>query len=433
MPTEQLIASRSSALHGVAHVPGDKSVSHRALVLAAMAAGTSRLAGPSTADDVGRTRAAIAALGAGLEQVGDALLVTGGRWGSPDKPIDCGNSGTTARLLLGALAGRETKAELIGDASLSRRPMARVADPLRAMGASIAGGDTLPLSVAGARLRAHRHVNRPASAQVKSALLLAGLGAGVDVTIVEPLPTRDHLERLLPLFGVAVEQHESAGGRITQLPATTQITAVEVDIAGDFSAAAFLLVAALLCPSSEITLPAIGLNPLRIGLLETLNQMGADIQSNYGPERSGEPVANLTARTSRLHGVIVPAERVPRMIDEYPILAVAAACAEGETVMHGLAELRVKESDRLAALAAGLTACGVRASIDGDRLRVLGGPVPGGATVRTRGDHRIAMAFLILGLVSEAPIRIDGAEMIATSFPGFAELMRSLGARIDRP
>jgi 3-phosphoshikimate 1-carboxyvinyltransferase len=427
----ELVASRSADLAGTVTVPGDKSISHRALILAAMIKGTSRIGGLSDALDVQRTRAALAALGCVFERSGGSLFVTGGAWHEPAGPIDCGNSGTTARLLMGALAGRGTKAELMGDGSLSGRPMARVTDPLRAMGAKIEGGETLPLRLRGGELRSHRHVNRPPSAQVKSALLLAGLNAGVEIEIAETQPTRDHLERMLPIFGVAVEQRASAEGSIICLPPNARMRPTEIDIPGDMSSAAFPLAAALLCTRSEVTVQGVGTNPLRTGIVDTLNQMGADIRSGAERDQAGEPVADLTARTSRLRGVTVSADQVPRMIDEYPILAIAAASAEGETVMHGLAELRVKESDRLAALADGLTACGVRARIEGDSLRVTGGPVPGGTTISTQGDHRIAMAFLVLGLVSEAPIRVNGADMIATSFPGFAALMRSLGARIE--
>lgn len=426
-----LIAKRSEGLAGVAIMPGDKSISHRALILAAMAEGTSRIVGLSDADDVGRTLAAIEALGATVQQDGGDVLVTGGPWRSPDRPIDCGNSGTTARLLLGALAGRGSTATLTGDASLSRRPMARVVEPLRLRGARIDGGDTLPLALAGGALRPIVHRNRPTSAQVKSALLLAGLGAGVAVEIEEAQPTRDHLERMLPAFGVAIESGASETG--IRLPADARPRAAAVQVPGDTSAGAFPLVAALLCPESEVALPNVGTNPYRTGLLSALKGMGADIRIEAQGFAGNEPVATIIARSSRLRGVTVLADSVPSMIDEYPILAIAAACAQGETVMHGLAELRVKESDRLAAIVEGLVACGVRARAEGDTLRVVGGPVPGGATIDAAGDHRIAMAFLVLGLVSQSPIRVNGADMIATSFPGFAETMRGLGAGIGAP
>lgn len=429
-PPTLLASDRSAGLSGRIAMPGDKSISHRALILAAMAEGTSRLTNLSEAMDVVRTGMAIAALGAKITHKQDCWLVTGRHWRTSKVPIDCGNSGTAARLLLGALAGRGTKAQLIGDESLARRPMARLIDPLRRAGASIEGGDTLPLATGEGAMREIRHLNRPASAQVKSALLLAAIGAGVAAEIVEPEPTRDHLERMLPFFGVDIAVERDAGVQTVRVPAATHLTAGEIDCPGDLSAAAFPLVAALLCEKSAVEIVNVGVNPLRTGLLDTLNAMGADIRLSDAREQSGEPVATLHAHSSPLRGTTVPTDRVPRMVDEYPILAIAAACAEGETVMHGLAELRVKESDRLAALVEGLTACGVSARIEGDTLRVTGGRVPGGATVATHGDHRIAMAFLVLGLVSDAPIRVDGAEMIATSFPGFAETMRGLGARI---
>ena len=429
-----LIAERSGPLRGLAQMPGDKSISHRALILAAMAEGESRIVGLSDSIDVARTLSAIRALGARVTGEPGATLVHGGAWATPDEPIDCGNSGTTARLLIGALAAKGAGATLTGDASLRRRPMSRVAAPLRAMGAAIAGGEALPLTIhSSERLRPIRHVNSPASAQVKSAILLAGLGASGATEILEPFPSRDHTERILPAFGGTVEREEAAGGIAARLSGPCQLSPADIHIPGDFSAAAFPLVAALLIPGSEIRLAGVGLNPLRTGLLETLRAMGAAITVERQRTVNGEPAGDLMARSSSLRCVSVPAERAPSMIDEYPILAIAAACTEGETAMHGLSELRHKESDRLSALAAGLAACGVQARAEGDTLRVTGGPVPGGARIDCEGDHRIAMAFLVLGLVSEAPIHVEGAEMIATSFPGFAALMRGLGARIAAP
>jgi 3-phosphoshikimate 1-carboxyvinyltransferase len=423
---DRLAASAGGPLAGGAAVPGDKSLSHRALIFAAMAEGESRIHGLSDGVDVQRTADAVRALGADVRQAADgSCRVTGGSWRSPAAPIDCGNSGTTVRLLMGAVAGRPVTATFIGDESLQRRPMARVTAPLRNMGAVVAGGGTLPITIAGGSLRPIRHVNEPASAQVKSAILLAALAAEGVTEIDEPRPTRDHSERLLPAFGVEV-----AGGATIRLTGPQRLRAASVTIPGDVSAAAFPLVAAALVPGSEVTVSRVGLNPLRTGLIETLAEMGADIAASNHAMCGGEPVADLHVRAAPLRGVQVPAERAPRMIDEYPILAVAAACADGETVMHGLGELRHKESDRIAAIASGLHACGVTAAVEGDTLRVTGGRVRGSGVVDSAGDHRIAMAFLILGLVSEARIAVEGAQMIATSFPGFVPLMRSLGADI---
>jgi 3-phosphoshikimate 1-carboxyvinyltransferase len=426
-PPSRLSARRGGPLRGVADPPGDKSISHRAIIFAALAEGESVIHGLSDALDVQHTIDAVRALGAEAEvNAQGGWRVRGGTWHSPGKPISCGNSGTTARLLMGAVAGQSITATFTGDASLLRRPMARVTEPLRRMGARIEGGDTLPITVTGGGLRAIRHTNLPASAQVKSAVLLAALSAEGVTKIHEPLPTRDHSELLLPAFKAVLNRQ----GAIL-LPGPQRLRPAEIAVAGDVSAAAFPLVAASLVPGSVVRLRGVGANQLRTGLLETLQEMGADITEANQSLCGREEVADLTIRAATLRCVTVPAERAPRMIDEYPILAIAAACAEGETVMQGLGELRHKESDRLAAIVAGLTACGVKAAADGDSLRVTGGPVRGGAVVDSAGDHRIAMAFLILGLVSEQPIAVEGAEMIATSFPGFAALMRSLGARIE--
>ena len=411
----KLTAHPGAPLHGQVAVPGDKSISHRALILGAMADGESRIAGLLESDDVMRTVEAVRALGAEVERDGDIWRVRGGPWRSPGAAIDCGNSGTTARLLMGAVAGRPISATFVGDESLARRPMRRVTEPLRQMGARIEGGDTLPITVHGGRLRGIRYASPVASAQIKSAILLAGLGADGATEVIEPQPSRDHSERMLPLF----------------LDRTGNLRGTAIQVPGDPSSAAFPLVAALLVPGSEVTVPGVGVNPTRIGLFETLREMGGELQLANPRMLGGEPVADVTARFSRLRGVEVPARRAPAMIDEYPILAVAAALAEGDTVMHGLGELRHKESDRIAVIAAGLAACGVAVSIEDDILCVRGGSVRGGAEVTTQDDHRIAMAFAVLGLASAAPVCVDGAEMIATSFPGFAALMRGLGAGIE--
>jgi 3-phosphoshikimate 1-carboxyvinyltransferase len=425
----RLSARRGGPLRGSVQPPGDKSISHRAVIFAALGHGESTIRGLSDALDVQSSVAAVQALGAAVEGGAEGeLRVRGGQWRSPDGPISCGNSGTTTRLLMGAVAGRSICATFTGDASLRRRPMARVTGPLAEMGAEIAGGPMLPITVTGGPLGAIRHCNEPASAQVKSAILLAALSARGVTEIFEPAPTRDHSERLLPAFGVEVES-----GATIRLAGPQRLRAAAITVPGDVSAAAFPLVAALLVPGSDLTILRVGMNPLRTGLLETLTEMGADIAVTNQAMCGGEPVADLHVRAAPLRGVLVPAQRAPRMIDEYPILAVAAACASGDTVMQGLGELRHKESDRIAAIAAGLAACGVAVAVEADTLRVTGGTVPGGASVDSAGDHRIAMAFLILGLVSEAPIAVEGAQMIATSFPGFVPLMRSLGARIEGP
>lgn len=422
-----LQAFESAKLSGNPGVPGDKSCSHRALILAAMAQGTGRIAGLSEGDDVMRTAAALGALGARVERQRDgSWLVRGGAWRSPAGPIDCGNSGTTARLLMGAVAGRPVTAAFTGDESLRRRPMARVVEPLRAMGARIEGGDTLPVTVHGRdSLAGISFVSRHGSAQVKSTILLAGLSARGPVEVIEPVPSRDHTERMLNAFGVPV-----APGRSARLPEQRRLAPASIEIAGDPSSAAFPIVAALITPDSCVTIRNVLVNPLRTGLLTTLVEMGAQLALGNHRTVSGEPVADVTARSSALRGVTVPAERAPAMIDEYPILAVAAAFAEGETVLHGLSELRHKESDRLARIADGLAACGVAVRVEGDTLRIQSGAVEGGASIATGGDHRIAMSFLVLGLASRFPVSVDRAEMIASSFPDFAGLMQSIGARI---
>ena len=424
-----LRASPGGALRGRVAVPGDKSLSHRALILGALAGGETWIEGLAESEDVLRTAAAVRALGAGVSRVGEAIwTVRGAPWRTPDAPIDCGNSGTTARLLMGAVACRDLTATFTGDASLGARPMARVLDPLRAAGACVSPGDTLPVTISGRPLRAIRHRSPVASAQVKSALLLAGLGGG-PVEVTEPLRSRDHMERMLAAFGcdVAVE------GNTVRLGPNRTLQGTDVVVPGDPSSAAFLLVAALLVQGSEVTVRGVLMNPLRTGLFETLQAMGADLGVANRATLGGEAMADVTARHGLLRGVEVPAERVPGMIDEYPLLAVAAAFASGRTVMHGLGELRVKESDRLAAIVEGLASCGVKAEVEGDSLSVEGGPVAGGATIATRGDHRIAMSFLTLGLAARAPVAVDRPEMIATSFPGFASLMVSLGADLGAP
>ncbi|MFP3942932.1 MAG: 3-phosphoshikimate 1-carboxyvinyltransferase, partial [Alphaproteobacteria bacterium] len=403
-----LAARPGSALSGRLCPPGDKSVSHRALILGALALGESRIEGLLEGDDVVRTAAAMRAFGAHIRREGEgAWTVHGtgaGGWRSPEAVIDFGNSGTGARLVMGAAATTDLSAVFAGDRSLSRRPMDRVIEPLRRMGARFetAPGGRLPLRLEGAADPLPvEYVLPVASAQVKSAVLLAALNTPGRTTVAEPAATRDHTERMLRRFGVPVSvEHGPEGTRIS-VTGEAEFRGTDVHVPGDPSSAAFPAVAALIVPGSDIVLEGVMMNPLRAGLFETLSEMGAAIGAVNEREESGEPVADLRIRASALRGVEVPPERAPAMIDEFPVLAAAAACAEGRTVMRGLSELRVKESDRLAAMAQGLAACGVTVQELADGLIVEGrgsGGVPGGATVRAFGDHRIAMSFLVLGL-----------------------------------
>lgn len=399
-----------------------------------MARGRTRVEGLLESADVLHTAAAVRALGASVRKDANGWEVEGATWRTPDGPIDCGNAGTCVRLLMGATAGYPLTAAFTGDESLSRRPMERVAAPLRLMGARIEGGPTLPMTVGGGALWGLHFVNEAASAQVKSAVLLAGLRAEGEVEVLELRPSRDHSERMLRSFGVDVDVRPGPNGTRVRLGARRELTATDVRVPSDFSSAAFPLVAALLLEGSSVRIRSVLTNPFRWGLFDTLAEMGAAISvGERRPTGGGEEVVDIDARSSALRGVEVPADRAPSMIDEYPILAVAAACAEGTTTMRGLGELRVKESDRLTAIVTGLRACGVEAAIDGDTLVVegCGGPPAGGARIDTHGDHRIAMAFLVLGLAAQRPVTVDRAEMIETSFPGFAALMRRLGAAIE--
>lgn len=398
-----------------------------------MARGRTRIDGLLESADVLRTLAAVRALGASVREADESWEVEGNTWRSPPAPLDCGNAGTCVRLLMGAAAGRPLTVEFTGDDSLSRRPMDRIADPLRLMGARIRGGLTLPVTVEGGALSGIRFVNEAASAQVKSAILLAGLGAEGAVEVIEPRASRDHTERMLRAFGVEVDVQAAPEGTSVRLGVHRRLQAAPVWVPGDPSSAAFPLVTALLTEGSSVRFRGILANKLRWGLFQTLEEMGAGIAVEARRIAGSEEVVDLTARESGLQAADVPAERAPSMIDEYPILAVAAACADGTTIMRGLAELRIKESDRLTAVVAGLRACGVEAEIEDDALIVegCGGSPPGGARVETHGDHRIAMAFLVLGLAARRPVTVDRPEMIETSFPGFAPLMRGLGAAIE--
>ena len=434
-----LVAARPRApLSGKIRVPGDKSISHRALMLGALAVGRTQISGLLDGEDVQATAAAINALGAHVSPTGDGRWVVNGvgigGLIEPEDLLDLSNSGTSARLLLGILATHPITAFVTGDTSLRRRPMGRVVAPLSRIGAHFVTreGARLPLAISGTADPVPISYQLPVpSAQVKSAVLLAGLNAPGTTTVIEPQPTRDHTERMLRHFGATVttEPVEGGGKRIA-IDGYPELAAAPITVPGDPSSAAFPLIAALIVPGSDVTIEGVGINPLRIGLIECLREMGADIALLNERDEGGEPVADLRARAGTLKGADIPAERAPRMIDEYPILAVAAACARGRTVMRGLTELRVKESDRLSAIGAGLDACGVRVAVDGDMLTVEGdgGPPEGGALIATQLDHRIAMAFLVLGLAARLPVRInDSAAPIATSFPGFLYLMNRLG------
>jgi len=436
-----LTARRAGALKGRARVPGDKSISQRALIFGALTVGETRISGLLEGEDVINTSKAMRALGAEVERVAEgAWLVHGvgvGGFRASAGVLDFGNSGTGCRLVMGAVAGCPVTATFDGDASLRRRPMKRILDPLELIGAHAASstdGGRLPLTLAGARDPIPIIYRTPVpSAQIKSAVLLAGLAAPGETTVVENEASRDHTERLLKHFGaeVRVEADGTQGRKIT-LRGEVKLAPAPVVVPADPSSAAFPLVAALLVPGSEVILTDVMTNPLRTGLIVTLREMGADIEALDLRSDGGEEMADLRVRASALRGVEVPAARAPSMIDEYPVLAVAASFAQGTTVMRGLKELRVKESDRLAAIAAGLAANGVEVEIEGDDLIVHGkGRVPGGGTVATHMDHRIAMAFLVMGLASEKPVRVDDAAIIATSFPGFSSLMRGLGADLS--
>jgi len=430
-----LTARKSSALSGNARVPGDKSISHRALIFGALATGTTRISGLLEGEDVLATGHALRALGAGIGREDGSWIVkgrgTGGLTQSPGE-LDFGNSGTGARLMMGVVAGQQVSAIFSGDESLSRRPMGRVLDPLKRMGLAVEGeGDTLPLTLTGTPDLVPIEYELPVpSAQVKSAILLAGLHAPGRTTVLEREATRDHTERMLRFFGARVETADRDGVMAITVDGHAELEGRDVTVPADPSSAAFIVAAALVCESSDVTVEGVLTNPTRTGFYETLKEMGASLEFLNPREEGGEPVADIRVHHGPLNGVTVPASRAPSMIDEYPVLAAVAAYARGETRMEGLKELRVKESDRLAATLAGLTACGVKAGAGEDWLSVVGGAgVPGGARIETHMDHRIAMSFLVLGLGADAPVTVDNADIIATSFPEFAPLMRGLGAQ----
>ena len=435
-----LTARQSGPIQGRVRVPGDKSISHRSLILGALTVGESTITGLLEGEDVLHTADVMRALGARVERTGDQTWrVNGvgiGGFAQPAGMLDFGNSGTGVRLAIGAVAGAPVTATFDGDESLRGRPMQRVLDPLQRMGARVvhvAEGGRLPLTLKGAADPIPIVYESPvASAQLKSAVLLAGLAAPGETTVIEAEATRDHTERLLKHFGAKVtsKAHGDHGRRIV-LQGQPELEPAQVMVPADPSSAAFPLVAALIVPNSELVLDTVMTNPLRTGLLTTLREMGASIE-DLEKRDGGEEIADLRVRTSALKGVDVPAERAPSMIDEYPILAVAASFAEGVTRMRGLKELRVKESDRLAATVDMLRVNGVVVEIEGDDMIVQGkGRPAGGGEVKTNMDHRIAMAALMMGLATENHVRIDDSAFIATSFPGFVELMRSIGADLS--
>jgi 3-phosphoshikimate 1-carboxyvinyltransferase len=430
------IEPANAPLRGSVRVPSDKSISHRAVLFAAMSKGTSMLHGVLDAQDVRSTISAVLALGAGIRvEPGLAgLEVSVDGWGSrgplsPAASIDCGNSGTTARLLLGVLAGYQVTARLIGDASLSRRPMRRVTEPLAGMGArfELSEAGTLPIRVTGGDLVGRDHVLAVASAQVKSAVLLAGLQASGVTRVTEPAPSRDHTERMLPAFGVEVVRETST---TVSVAGPQAMAATEVAVPADPSSVAFLAVAALMVPGSEVVFRDVCLNPTRTGFLRVLRRMGADITVTPTVTSGGEDVGEIVVRHGpALHGTEVGPEDVPSLIDEVPVLAVAAATAEGPTRFCSVGELRVKESDRFDAVVSGLAALGVRAWADGDDLVVAGPATFQGARLSSRGDHRLAMAFAVAGLAADAPVSVEGFDAVAVSYPGFLDdLKRLLGA-----
>jgi len=422
-------------------IPGDKSVSHRSLMLSALAIGETRVSGMLEGEDVLATAAAMRAMGAEVKRQDDGTWCIVGRGvgglAEPANAIDMGNAGTGVRLLMGLVATHPITCTFTGDASLSRRPMERVMGPLRAFGTTFISRDgrLLPITVTGAANPIPvRSVMTVPSAQVKSAVLLAGLNTPGKTQVVERERTRDHTENMLRHFGADVTtEPQDDGTTLITLIGQPELVACDIQVPADVSSAAFPIVAALIVPGSDVRIEAVGLNPLRAGLIETLRDMGADLTIENAREEGGEPVGDLVVRASKLKGIDVPPERAPSMIDEYPILCVAAAFATGTTRMTGVGELRVKESDRLEAMVQGLSACGVTIRSGDDWMEVDGlDDVPkGGAEIAVDLDHRIAMSFLVLGLATENPVSIDDADAIATSFPGFVDLMEKLGARIE--
>ena len=433
--TRPLAARRSGPLRGTAKVPGDKSISHRALILGALTVGETRISGLLEAEDVLNTAKVMRQFGATITREDAGLWrvwgTGGGGWGEPAGALDFGNSGTGSRLVMGAMATAPITAIFTGDASLRARPMKRVLEPLEKFGATweAQDGGLMPVTLHGTdRPICIDYEVKVASAQVKSALLLAALNAPGRTRIVQASLTRDHTEKMLKAFGAEISVEPLKRGEAIHVMGEAELKPCAVDVPRDPSSAAFPLVAALITPGSEISIPDVLLNTRRTGLLDTLHEMGADIAIQNIRESGGEKIGNLLVKHSSLNGVEVPPERAPAMIDEYPILAIAASFAEGRTTMLGLEELRVKESDRLSAIVSGLRANGVRVTESADSMTIEGGRVPGGGRVITHMDHRIAMSFLVMGLASHESVTVDDTSMISTSFPEFENLMQSLGA-----
>lgn len=436
-----MTSRKCGPLSGVAEVPGDKSISHRSLILGAMAIGETKITGLLEGEDVLDTAKAMRAFGADVTQHGPGEWsvhgVGVGGFAEPDNVIDCGNSGTGVRLIMGAMSTCPISVTFTGDASLNKRPMGRVTDPIALFGAQSVGrsGGRLPMTIVGAEAPVPVTYTVPMpSAQVKSAVLLAGLNAPGQTVVIEKEATRDHTERMLAGFGAEITTEKTDEGHVITLTGQPELTPQSIAVPRDPSSAAFPVCAALIVEGSEITVPGVSLNPTRNGLYTTLIDMGADITFENPREEGGEPVADLRVRHATLTGIEVPPERAASMIDEYPILSVVAANATGKTIMRGVKELRVKESDRIDAMARGLEACGVTIEEDEDTLIVHGmgpGGVPGGGTCASHLDHRIAMSFMVLGMAAKNPVSVDDGSPIATSFPIFEGLMSGLGANIS--
>ncbi len=431
-----LTSSKTKSIKGNITVPGDKSISHRSLMLSAIAIGSAKITGILEGDDVIATANALRALGVTIKKENDIWYVDGvgvGGLAEPASVLDMGNAGTGARLMMGLVAPYNFNTIFTGDASLCKRPMARVINPLEQMGARFItrSGGRLPLTVIGSNSLMPITYELPvASAQVKSAIILAGLNTPGVTTVIESEATRDHTELMLRGLGAEITVQEKDGKRHISVKGYPKLKSIDIKVPSDPSSAAFPIVAALITPDSEITIKNLCMNPNRTGLFITLQEMGADIEINNQRIEAGDIVADITARSSKLKGIKVPASRAPSMIDEYPILSIAASVAEGITIMEGLAELKVKESDRLQAIADGLIINGVKCGVGSDSLTVHGGKIPGGGLVKTYMDHRIAMSFLVMGMVSENSVTVDDGAMINTSFPGFAALMNAVGSNI---
>lgn len=432
----QAVSKNSTGLNGKIKVAGDKSVSHRALMLGAVAEGTTRIKGLLESEDVLNTAEALRKMGVGIvkESGGDYVVTGRESLRSPDSVLDMGNSGTGVRLLAGLAAGYPVTVRFTGDASLRSRPMRRVTDPLSAMGVRFetAEGGRLPMTLHGGGLRPFRYELPVPSAQVKSAVLLAGLNTDGVTEVVEPVATRDHTERMLKAFGADLRVEKKDGKNVISLFGRASLKAARVIVPHDISSAAFPMVAALITPFSDVLLEGVGVNPLRSGIVTALKRMGADISFENGHDEAGEPVADIRVRSSSLRGAEIEAELAPLMIDEYPVLAVAAAFAEGKTRLCGLSELKVKESNRFDAIVNGLEANGVSCIAEGDDLIVSGKgeKACGGGRIEAKLDHRIAMAFMVMGMAAEKPVFIDDVSSVATSFPDFIGLMNAKGANI---